>query len=291
MIRILFPLLIAWCVLPPFAWAHGDDEYFAARRDTRKCAFPLCGGFFVQRANRLATVCADGVKRNECYVAEADLSAAGVSEEQAEAARAAFGDGHALGRGRLLQKTYDGFGSFGVLAVSEIWEAATDAPPRGTFYRLSGNGTVCIAYPCRSFRAETLNGAARQAIADPDFAAAGAGENRLNLALAQLNGGGSILVAGVRRTVKGPGGRAPSLTLSQFYLPLEAGAPAQCHVGGCSAELCSERPDAISPCVYLPEYACYRTAICERQTEGGCGWTASEELRACLEKARKKAAR
>lgn len=55
-----------------------------------------------------------------------------------------------------------------------------------------------------------------------------------------------------------------------------------CYVGGCSSQICSEEPDAVSTCEYRPEYACYRTATCGRQTDGSCGWIETEELNLCL---------
>ena len=55
-----------------------------------------------------------------------------------------------------------------------------------------------------------------------------------------------------------------------------------CYVGGCSAQICSDQPDAVSTCEYRPEYACYKTATCERQRTGKCGWTETVELKACL---------
>ncbi|HWH07316.1 MAG TPA: hypothetical protein VNU47_02210 [Candidatus Paceibacterota bacterium] len=55
-----------------------------------------------------------------------------------------------------------------------------------------------------------------------------------------------------------------------------------CYVGGCSSELCSDRPDIVSNCLYKPEFACYRTARCEVQASGECGWTMTDALRMCL---------
>lgn len=56
----------------------------------------------------------------------------------------------------------------------------------------------------------------------------------------------------------------------------------RCYVGGCSAQLCTDDPDAASTCEYRAEYACYRSARCERQANGTCGWTKTDELAACL---------
>ncbi len=61
-----------------------------------------------------------------------------------------------------------------------------------------------------------------------------------------------------------------------------------CVAGGCSGELCVEaggQEQPISTCEWRPEYACYRTATCERQANGNCGWTSTPELTQCLEDA------
>lgn len=55
-----------------------------------------------------------------------------------------------------------------------------------------------------------------------------------------------------------------------------------CYVGGCSAQVCSDQPNAVSTCEYRAAYACYKTAKCERQATGQCGWTETPALAACL---------
>lgn len=55
-----------------------------------------------------------------------------------------------------------------------------------------------------------------------------------------------------------------------------------CYVGGCSSQICSDSPGAISTCEYRGEYGCYRTATCERQASGSCGWTQTPQLTSCL---------
>lgn len=56
----------------------------------------------------------------------------------------------------------------------------------------------------------------------------------------------------------------------------------ECFAGGCSGQICSDDPNAISTCEYKAAYACYRSAKCERQQNGQCGWTDTPELRSCL---------
>src|SRR3989344_2708790 len=54
-----------------------------------------------------------------------------------------------------------------------------------------------------------------------------------------------------------------------------------CKVTGCSGQICAEE-DVITTCEYRDEYACFKTAKCERQEDGKCGWIPTEELVACL---------
>lgn len=56
-----------------------------------------------------------------------------------------------------------------------------------------------------------------------------------------------------------------------------------CYVGGCSSQICSDTPGVASNCEYREEYACYqKTSTCKRQSDGRCGWTQTDELRACI---------
>jgi len=57
-----------------------------------------------------------------------------------------------------------------------------------------------------------------------------------------------------------------------------------CFRTGCSGEVCSDL-DLASICIYRPQFECYRAATCERQANGRCGWTQTEELQRCLENA------
>lgn len=58
----------------------------------------------------------------------------------------------------------------------------------------------------------------------------------------------------------------------------------KCLVTGCSGQICSDE-DVITTCEYKDEYVCYKTAKCEKQEDGTCGWTPTEDLVTCLGKA------
>lgn len=54
-----------------------------------------------------------------------------------------------------------------------------------------------------------------------------------------------------------------------------------CRPTGCSGILCADA-DVMTTCEFKPEYACYSSATCTRQSDGACGWTKTPELDACL---------
>jgi hypothetical protein len=54
-----------------------------------------------------------------------------------------------------------------------------------------------------------------------------------------------------------------------------------CRRTGCSGQVCADQ-EVVTTCEWKPEYACYDTALCERQADGGCGFTPTPELTQCL---------
>ena len=54
-----------------------------------------------------------------------------------------------------------------------------------------------------------------------------------------------------------------------------------CIVSGCSRQICSDQ-QMMTTCEWRDEFACYRSARCERQADGKCGWTQTDELKRCV---------
>jgi hypothetical protein len=59
-----------------------------------------------------------------------------------------------------------------------------------------------------------------------------------------------------------------------------------CVIAGCSSQLCMSAEESensgITTCEFRAEYACYKSAVCEPQANGSCGWTPSDSLQQCL---------
>lgn len=138
------------------------------RRDTRRCASPMCGGFFVKRVNEAKSTCADGSREAECYVSAVQLSGIGLSEREEAEFRIAVENGTALIKARTYRSTTGGR-TTGVLKANEGWLGASGVKVDGTFYRAADNGIRCITAPCPSTTAFGLNGAASYKVVDVLF--------------------------------------------------------------------------------------------------------------------------
>ncbi len=55
-----------------------------------------------------------------------------------------------------------------------------------------------------------------------------------------------------------------------------------CYVGGCSGELCSKDPEAISTCELLPGMECFQEGMSCEVFENECAWILSQEAAQCL---------
>lgn len=82
--------------------------------------------------------------------------------------------------------------------------------------------------------------------------------------------------AGVIYRISYPGARSPSPP-----------SLTSCRPTGCSGQVCADE-DVITTCEFRAEYACYKSARCERQPDGHCGWTETAELTRCRQRAKVK---
>jgi eight-cysteine-cluster-containing protein len=55
-----------------------------------------------------------------------------------------------------------------------------------------------------------------------------------------------------------------------------------CYVGGCSGELCTKDPEAISDCELLPGMECFQEGMSCEIVENECAWVLSKDAAQCL---------
>jgi hypothetical protein len=268
---------------------NGTYTYFAIKADTRKCAAPFCGGYHLDRVNRSTTVCHDRSSSESCYTPELDFSESGLSVDTrvaltTAAANGTLGEGvTALVRGRFAPTSLGEIEpQLGRFIVTEAWIAQSDSVADGVFVKVRDNGVRCIAAPCPSLTEKGLNTSRSADIAELDFSPSGLGDEQLGEVGIELFEESGVIVAGDRFTFSISGRPGKGRTATAVFVRLEDRQSGACFVGGCSGQICSDQEGVISTCEFLPEYACYQDATCERQPDNTCGWTPTPELDSCL---------
>lgn len=266
--------------------ATSNFGYFlVTHHDTKKCAAPFCGGFYVKRVNQATTTCADGSQQAECYVSAIQLTGIGLSAQEEANFRPLVEGGQALVKGATYKKTVNGK-IVGTLKANEGWAGVTGSTPDGTFYRAADNGIRCITTPCPSTTAFQLNGKDDHNViaVHLDQTAKAADEADLALAGQALGTKTGILVAGgvaIPKCVPGSN-CGPLLIATEFYLRVTStegkacGARTQvsCNDGQyCNwkaSDICGAA-DAAGVCAYRPD-VCYQIVKpvcgCDGQTYG-----------------------
>jgi hypothetical protein len=225
--------------------ASGGSSYFLVRPDQRRCASPTCGGSFVERVNFATTTCVDGTSAAECYVAAVDYSKAKLDSGDL----AAVSGRPVIVKASIVKTSYP-TGTFGTLAVSEVWVAAVGATPTsgyapvsGLIYRVKDRGIRCITWPCLTDHETKINGTTSRDIAGVDLSAVGASDDQISDAYTAMTGGDGVLVDGHNVTVTGPAGSALELAASTFYTRVAhqaTGAALGQACGGIAGIACSD---------------------------------------------------
>ena len=196
-------LSVVACLVLSTAAAHpaGGRPTYVVRVDPRLCPSPLCGGYWVARANGARTTCANGLRYPRCYVARA-VDTQGRPRDVADGALVygALGAGH---------------DDLGELVVGTVFAPVGTAPLGGRYYRLIDTGIRCVRAPCFSLRAWLVNRRSSTAVSGLVLDTLGGREpleKRVLAALATKNG----VLARARIVRAGNGGR--ELHATRFYL-------------------------------------------------------------------------
>jgi len=259
--------------------ATTNTAYFEIWSDLRKCASPMCGGWFVARVNHAKTVCADGASRAECYVWNFDTTALGVTGRELDGFYAGLFAQTNIVRGDLSTQSVVGH-QVGLFTATEAWQAgAATGAPEGVWVEAKDNGNRCITTPCPDMTEHKLNSVLAANIADLDFSPSGATDDEIAKAWDGYAKDG-LIVVGDRYFE----GKYKGRTVTQFYTRMQPSASSgpACIVTGCNGEVCAAEK-VITECTWKDQYACYADATCAKQADGTCGWTDTPDLEACLE--------
>ncbi len=204
----------------------GADRLVAVRIDTRRCAAPRCGGYFVRELNRDA---------DERYASSLDLSSAGLDDASIESALAAPDALVLRGRFGTVERV-SGTGSF---VASEVWRGmpGIDSSSDDGFFTIAPRDPPieCIVAPCPEEIATLVNSRWRLAFDGVDVAPAAAARVDANWLAARVLDHGAVVAASWERGPHDAGGYEWLLRTSQVYVRL---------------------PDRVGPCPAAPVTKC-----------------------------------
>jgi len=196
--------------------------YFGITLDTRKCASPMCGGWFIKPINQTMIKCLD-TYATSCYVPELDWTAANLSEPEqavllaAAAKPTAFGGVFAIVRGQLAPTNTTPRPELGSFAVGEAWVAETETTSTGAFVKVRDNGLRCFTTPCPNLSEWTLNMAATTSIAAIDWTPSKLDADQIAACVDAMYSSDGLLVAGHRYRVYDRGTTASGRTANAAY--------------------------------------------------------------------------
>jgi hypothetical protein len=200
------------------ALSSTSRTYVGIRIDTRRCASPMCGGYWVHDLNR--------VTLSETYVSGLDFSVSGLSD--ADQSRVFEAPGDVVLRGKLGPKDQFGTRPF---VVSDAWRGLPGLSPAAgeSFYKVETVNIECFVAPCPTLSAVRTNYTAKTLLHELSLTGLGFVDQSW---LAQRSTQDGALVAGsiVRST------HHVTLEASNVYLKLPE------NVGPCPAVLVSQCP-------------------------------------------------
>jgi hypothetical protein len=195
------------------------EQYFSVRRDTRRCAAPLCGGYWLARVGASSTLCSDGRRLPECYVPE--LSVSGISAAQLDHVRSSahFSARRVFVRGRIEATRVNG---------TQAWVAPSTAASMTTTLRLAYRPTCAPNQRCAGSVSEALSNGRTTILSSVDFARASGSVSEIAAATGAAATSIGIITQGTLSATSG----GNVLRVSDFAAPIvgESG-------GLCAADL------------------------------------------------------
>ena len=219
--------------------------YYLARQDTRRCAFPTCGGVFVSAVNQTVTRCPQGTYEEECYVSTLDFSVFDGSIDSESTVKDALGPDLETTRVVLQGTMVPTVRGFDTLRVQMAWIALDSQRISGDFFGTHVNGIVCVVAPCPSYDQEVLNRGTVSSFHGFDFSDVPPHADDSTYTAPALRSPYGLIVAGdnIIDEDAGPGGEGIFLKASQVFIPVfmpEADRRPRSNPGGSRSRLLAE---------------------------------------------------
>ncbi|HSX51616.1 MAG TPA: DUF6748 domain-containing protein [Cellvibrio sp.] len=140
---------------------------YIVKPDYRKCAFPMCGGWFLTPVNQYSLQLqtedeayqSAALLPNSIHVAYINYKRLGLTEKEIAELNNAIQSEQALLRGAVISSPVSGnvITRTKTLVANGAWIGANKNTPVGPYLKISSTGIVCITTPCPYFNAALIN--------------------------------------------------------------------------------------------------------------------------------------
>ncbi len=230
-IKLIATLSAGLALLAPFSQAQTVIKpeptgiTYSVKPDYRKCAFPMCGGWYLTPVNQYSLALqtedeayeSSALLPNTIYVAYINYKQLGLTTKQIAELETAIRSEQALLRGNILntpkttkQLVRKAAAQTQTLTVNGAWIGANKNTPVGPYLNITSTGIVCITTPCPYFRATIINSDYSSELHDLSLEKAGLDREQEALAWQALSTRG-LVITGTKYESPGfdPAGREP----------------------------------------------------------------------------------
>ncbi|MES2675046.1 MAG: DUF6748 domain-containing protein [Pseudomonadota bacterium] len=204
---------------------------YTVKPDYRKCAYPMCGGWFLTPVNQYSLQVESedeayqnsSLLPNSIYVASINYRALGLKPAQIHELEAAMRAEQALLRGSINTGTFTAISPSNTktLAANGAWTGANKTVALGPYLKVASSGIICITTPCPYYKASLINSLYSTSVHELTFAKAELTREQEASAWQSVASDG-LVMTGVRYESQGQVGTGAGISATKVFFAFPA---------------------------------------------------------------------
>ncbi len=204
---------------------------YSVKPDYRKCAYPLCGGWFLAPINQhsLQIESEDEAYQNSSsiassiYVAHINYKALGLKPAQIQELEAVMRSEQALLRGTITSSASTTLSPTNskTLIANGAWTSANKTVALGPYLKIASSGIICVTTPCPYYKANLINSLYSTNFHELTFAKAELTREQEALAWQSVASEG-LVMTGVRYESQGQVGAGVGISATKVFFAFPA---------------------------------------------------------------------
>ncbi|RYY75099.1 MAG: hypothetical protein EOO52_12400 [Gammaproteobacteria bacterium] len=202
---------------------------YTVKPDYRKCAFPMCGGWYLTPVNQYSLQLENDDEAyqhslllpNTIYVSNINYKALGLTAAQIQELETIFRSGQGLVGGNVVGLASLANFSTKTLNAQAAWTSPTKTTAVGPYLKVSSSGIVCITTPCPYFTAQVINSTYTTNFHELTFEKAELDREQEARAWQAVSSGGLVLT-GVKYESQGQVGTGTGISATKVFFAFPA---------------------------------------------------------------------